>query len=89
MTNPTNNDLVENLLPLWTGHKLTENETVELLEEWIFMNSNKKTVILNTKVHQGFGFPIGKGNCKYNRLNDLKNHEKMTSKVFTTAPQQR
>lgn len=97
MTNPTNNDLVENLLPLWTGHELTEDETVELLEECegdnfkgrIFMNSNKKTVILNTKVHQGFGFPIGKGNFKYNRLNDLKNHEKMTSKLFTTAPQQR
>ena len=50
--------MTENLLPLWTGHELTEDETVELLEECegdnfkgrIFMNSNKKTVILNTKV---------------------------------------
>ena len=33
MTNPTNTGLTKNLLPLWTGHELSESETLELLEE--------------------------------------------------------
>ena len=33
MTNPTNKNLNDNLLPLWTGRELTETETLELLEE--------------------------------------------------------
>ena len=50
MTNPTNKNLTDNLLPLWTGHELTETETLELLEEVegktdkgkLFKYSNKK-----------------------------------------------
>ena len=33
MTNPTNSDLTQNLLPLWTGRELTRTETLELLQE--------------------------------------------------------
>ena len=33
MTNPTNRNLTDNLLPLWTGRELTKMETLELLEE--------------------------------------------------------
>ena len=33
MTSPTNKNLTDNLLPLWTGRELTEPETLELLEE--------------------------------------------------------
>ena len=33
MTNPTNKNLTDNLLPLWTGRELTKMETLELLEE--------------------------------------------------------
>jgi hypothetical protein len=33
MNNPTNTGLTNNLLPLWTGHELSESKTLELLEE--------------------------------------------------------
>ena len=33
MTTPTNKGLTDNLLPLWTGRELTEQETLKLLEE--------------------------------------------------------
>ena len=33
MKNPTNKDLVKNLLPLWIERELTTKETLELLEE--------------------------------------------------------
>ena len=33
MTNPTNKDLTNNLLPLWTDRELTRIETLELLQE--------------------------------------------------------
>ena len=57
MTNPTNKNLTNNLLPLWTGKELTKMETLELLEEVegktekgkLFKLSNKNTVGLKTK----------------------------------------
>ena len=55
MTNPTNSGLTKNLLPLWTGHELSESETLELLEEVegktdkgkLFNYSNKNTIVIH------------------------------------------
>ena len=66
MTNPTNKNLTNNLLSLWTGKELTKMETLELLEEVegrtekgkLFKLSNKNTVVLKTKVIDNFRFPI-------------------------------
>ena len=33
MTTPTNKGPTDNLLLLWIGHEINENETLELLEE--------------------------------------------------------
>ena len=68
-----------------------ESETLEILEECegennkgrIFMNANKKTIILNTKLHLGFGFPCKPGNSKLQRLNDVRNGDKMKTKMMT------
>ena len=67
---------------------MEEKETLEILEECegdnnkgrIFMDANKKTVILNTKLHLGFGFPCKPGTSKLQRLNDVRNGEKNESK---------
>ena len=47
-----------NLLPILTGRELEKNEIIEILEESegdnekgrIFMDANKKTIILNTTI---------------------------------------
>ena len=48
----------------------------------IFMSANKKTIILNTKIHLGYGFPCEPGTSRYQRLNDVRNNEKMTQKMM-------
>ena len=54
MTTPTNKGLTDNLLPLWMGRELNEQEALNLLEEVegrtdkgkLFNYSNKNTVVL-------------------------------------------
>ena len=61
MANPTNDGLVDNLLPIRTGRKFDKKEIIEILEESegdndkgrIFMDANKKTIISNTKIPHG------------------------------------
>ena len=82
MTNPTNENLTSNLLPLWTGKELTRIETLELLEEVegrtekgkLFRLSNKNTVVLKTKVMNNFRFPITSQDHLIHRLNKIKNN---------------
>ena len=88
MAHPTKEGLIDNLLPIWTGRELEKDEVIEILEESegdndkgrIFMSANKKTIILNTKIHLGYGFPCAPGTSRYQRLNDVRNNEKMTQK---------
>ena len=90
MANPTKEGLIDNLLPIWTGRELEKNEIIEILEECegdndkgrIFMSANKKTIILNTKIHLGFGFPCEPGISRHQRLNDVRNNEKITQKMM-------
>ena len=46
------------------------------------MSANKKTIILNTKIHLGFGFPCAPGTFRHQRLNDVRNNEKMMQKMM-------
>ena len=86
MTTPTNNILTDNLIPLWTGCELNEQETLKLLEEVegrtdkgkLFNYSNKNTVVLKTQVHNNMGFPIVQKlkkseSCKLNLVKLLPN----------------
>jgi hypothetical protein len=90
MANPTKEGLIDNLLPIWMGRELEKKEVIEILEECegdndkgrIFMSANKRTIILNTKIHLGFGFPCEPGTSRYQRLNDVRNNEKMTKKIM-------
>ena len=85
MTNPTNRNLTDNLLPLWTGKELTQMETLELLEEVegktdkgkLFKLSNKNTLVLKTKVMDNFRFPIVSKDYLNHRLNEIKNIDKI------------
>ena len=47
------------------------------------MAANKKTIILNTKIHLGYGFPCEPGTSRNQRLSDVRNNEKMTKKIMT------
>jgi hypothetical protein len=90
MANTTKEGLIDILLPIWTGRELEKNEVIEILEEGegdndkgkICMSANKKTIILNTKIHLGFGFPCKPGTSRHQRLNDVRNNEKMTQKMM-------
>ena len=90
MANPTNEGLLDNLLPIWTGRELEKKEIIEILEESegdndkgrIFMDANKKTIMLNTKIHLGYGFPCNPGTPRNQRLNDVRNNAKMTPKMM-------
>ena len=90
LANPTTTGLIDNLLPIWVGREMEEKETLEILEECegdndkgrIFMDANKRTIILNTKLHLGFGFPCKPGTSKFQRLNDVRNNEKMKVKMM-------
>ena len=89
MTNPTNKNLTNNLLPLWTGKELTKLETLELLEEVegktekgkLFLLSNKNTVVLKTKVMNNFRFPITSKDHLNHRINEINNIEKIKVKL--------
>ena len=43
---------------------------------------DQKTIILNTKIHLGYGFPCEPGTSKNQRLNDVRNNEKMKMKMM-------
>ena len=43
----------------------------------IIMDANKKTIILNTKIHLGYGFPCEPGTSRNERLNNVRNYEKI------------
>ena len=91
MTNPTNKNLTNNLLPLWTGKEFTKMETLELLEEVegktdkgkLFKLSNKNTVVLKTKVMDNFPFPIVSKDYLNHRLNEIKNIEKIKVRLHS------
>jgi hypothetical protein len=91
MTNPTNKNLTNNLLPLWTGKELTRMETLELLEEVegrtekgkLFKLSNKNTVVLKTKVMDNFRFPITSRDHLTHRLNEIKNINNIKVKLHS------
>ena len=69
---------------------MEEKETLEILEECegdnnkgrIFMDANKQIVILNTKLHLGFGFHCKPGTSELQRLNDVRNSEKMKVRMM-------
>ena len=90
MTNPTNKNLTNNLLPLWTGKELTKLETLELLEEVegktekgkLFLLSNKNTVVLKTKVMNNFRFPITSKDFLNHRINEINNIDKIKVKLL-------
>ena len=79
--NRTNKELTDNLLPLWTGRRLTRLETLELINEVegssdkgrLFKNGNKNTLLLKTKLHDNFSFLIIGKNFMEHRLNEIKN----------------
>ena len=89
MTNPTNSDLTKNLLPLWTGRELTRAETLKLLQEVegktdkgrMFNYSNKNTLLLKTKVMDNFRFPILSKDYIDNRLNEIKNSDRIRERL--------
>ena len=98
MTNPTNTGLTKNLLPLWTGHELSESETLELLEEVegktdkgkLFNYSNKNTIVIRTQVHNNYRFPIVALDYKEHRINEKRNNTRikntMLPQVLNNAP---
>ena len=89
-SNPSNNDLIKNIIPLWTGREISTSDTVELLEEYegnngkgkIFMDVNKKSVITNTKINLSFSFPSKPGTSGQIRLNDVRNGNKLKSRMM-------
>ena len=90
MTSPTNKGLTDNLLPLWIGHELNKEETLELLEEVegktnkdkLFNYSNKNTTILKMKVHNNMRFTIISQDYIEHRRNENKNCDMMKEKLF-------
>ena len=58
---------------------MTFGETIELLQEYegnegkgkIFMDVNKKSIIINTRLHLGFSFPSKPGASRQMMLNDV------------------
>ena len=90
-TNPGNKDLVENMLPFWTENEITQEETIEILQEYegnegkgrILMDVNKRSIIINTKPNLGYNFPSEFGKSGEMRLFDVKNGQKFKNKVTT------
>jgi hypothetical protein len=90
MTTPTNKGLTDNLLPLWMGRELNEQEALNLLEEVegrtdkgkLFNYSNKNTVVLKTQVHNNMRFPIVQRDYVEHRLNEKRNRDKIKKKMF-------
>ena len=79
------------MLPFWTGNEITREETLEILQEHegnegqgqIFMDINKSSIIINTKLNLGFNFPGKLGQSGEMRLNDVKNGQKFNNKMAT------
>ena len=46
------------------------------------MDANKKNIILNTKIHLGYGLPCEPGTSRNQRLNDVRKYEKMIQKMM-------
>ena len=94
MTNPTNSGLTKNLLPLWTGHELSESETLELLEEVegktekgkLFNYSNKNTIVIRTQVHNNYRFPIVALDYKEHRINEKRNNTRIKNTLIQEDP---
>ena len=90
MTNPTNSGLTKNLLPLWTGHELSESETLELLEEVegktdkgkLFNYSNKNTIVITTQVHNNYRFPIVAVDYQQHRINEKRNNKRIKNTLL-------
>ena len=90
-TNPCNKDMVENMLPFWTGNEITREETIEILQEYegnegkgrILMDVNKRSMIINTKLNLGFNLPSECGKSGDMRLYDVKNGSKFKNKLTT------
>ena len=96
LTNPTNKELVKNLLPLWTERELSATETLELIEEIeghtdkgkLFIKSNKNTVVVTTQLHLNMRFQIISRDNLLHRLNEKKNNDLIRSNLLIdTQPQ--
>ena len=93
MTNPTNSGLTKNLLPLWTGHELSESETFELLEEVegktdkgkLFNYSNKNTIVIQIQVHNNYKFLIVALDYKEHRINEKRNTIRIKNTLLPQA----
>ena len=89
--NPSNNNLIENMIPLWTGREISPSDTVDLLGEYegndgkgkILMDVNKKSIIINTKINLSYSFPSKPGTSGLIRLNDVRNGNKLMSRMMT------
>ena len=91
LTNPTNKELVKNLLPLWTEHELSETETLELIEEVeghtdkgkLFIKSNKNTIVVKAQLHLNMRFPIVSNEYQIHRLNEKKNNDLIRANLLS------
>ena len=90
MTTPTNKGLTDNLLPLWTGRELNEQETLKLLEGVegrtdkgkLFNYSNKNTVVLKTQVYNNLRFPIVQCDYVEHSMNEKRKRDKIKKNMF-------
>ena len=80
LANQSNKDLVDNLLPIWTGRELDKQEIIEILEESEGDNDKGRIFILNTNIHLGYGFPCKPATLMNQRLNDVRNNTKLRQK---------
>ena len=95
LSNPTNKELVKNLLPLWTERELSATETLELIEEVeghtdkgkLFIKSNKNTIVVKTQLHLNMRFPIISRDYLLHRLNEKKNNDLIRSNLLTDIQQ--
>ena len=84
-------DLVENMLPFWTKNEITQEETIEILQEYegnegkgrILMDVNKRSIIINTKLNLGYNFPGESGKSGEMRLYDVKSGQKFKNRLTT------
>ena len=91
LTNPTNKDVVKNLLPLWNERELSTTETLELIEEVeghtdkgkLFLKSNKNTIVVKTQLHLNMRFPIISRDHLLHRLNEKKNNDLIRANLLT------
>ena len=71
--------------------EMTPGETIYILQEYegnegkgkIFMDVNKKSIIINTKINLGFSFPSKPRTSGKMRLNDIRNSGKFKPRIMT------